>query len=125
MEYFRTPTFDAKVTGVKDLFDTMQTPFMPFFMVLHLRGVTGFTSVPTVSVGTNAPTYNNVLAATALTGLDAEGEYIRLPIGTELGSSGAFRGIAPGSSVSLKANVTVAAVATTYDLEVCIVGAYV
>jgi hypothetical protein len=90
-----------------------------------LRGVSGFTSVPTLSVGTNAPDYNNVLPAVSTAGLDAEGEYFRIPVGTAVGTGGVFRGMAPVSSASLKAQVTVAAVATQYDIEVQVVGAYV
>lgn len=120
----RTVGFSAKATGVKDLLDTDPTPFMPIFIIVHLRAVSGFTSVPTLSIGTNSPNYDNVIPTSAMTGLDAVGEYFRVPVGTSL-AGGVFRGIAPSASVSLKANVTVAAVATTYDVEVEVVGAYV
>lgn len=124
VELMRCTNFSAKVTGVYDLVDTDPTPFMPFFIIVMLRNVVGFTSVPTLSIGTNGPNYNNVLPATALTGVDVNGEYYRIPVGTSL-AGGVFRGMSPGDSVSLKANVTVGAVATAYDIEVQIVGAYV
>jgi hypothetical protein len=125
VQLHRCTNFSAKNTGVQDLLDTAPTPFMPMFLIVMLRAVSGFTSVPTISIGTNAPNYNNIVPATALTALDAVGEYFRVPIGTAVGTGGVFRGMAPESSVSVKANVTVAAVATTYDIEVQIVGAYV
>ena len=122
---FRTQNFSGKVAGVHDLMDTDPTPFMPINMIVMLRAVSGFVSVPTVSIGTNAPDYNNILPASALTGLDAIGEYFRLALGTQIGTTGTYRGMSPSSSVAIKANVTSAAVATTYDVEVQIVGAYV
>ena len=121
----RTNAINAKQTGVYDLLDTDPTPFMPLFLIVMLRGVAGFTSAPTISIGTNATDYNNILPATALTGLDAEGEYFRVPVGTAVGTAGVFRGMAPVSSVALKAKIPVAAAATVYDIEVQIVGAYV
>ena len=125
VQLIRTSPINAKNTGVCDLFDTDPTPFMPLFLIVMLRGVSGFTSVPTISIGTNATDYNNILPATALTGLDSVGEYFRVPVGTAVGTGGVFRGMSPVSSVSLKAKVTVAAVATVYDIEVQVVGAYV
>jgi hypothetical protein len=121
----RCPTFSATQQGTFDLLTTDPTPFMPMFFIVMLRGVAGFTSVPTVSFGTNATAYDNIIPATALAALDVVGEYFRVPIGTVVGTGGVFRGMAPLASVAVKAKVTVAAVASQYDIEVQIVGAYV
>lgn len=115
--------FSATVTGEHVIFDTLPTPFMPIFLIVMLRQVAGFTSVPTISIGTNEAV-NNILPATAMTGLDANGEYARLPLGTAL-ANGVFRGMSSSSSVTIKAKVTVAAVASAYDIELQVVGAYV
>jgi hypothetical protein len=111
-------------TGAILLIETESTPLMPIFVVVYLRAVAGLTSVPTMSIGTNAPNYDNVIPAAVLAGLDVQGEYFRIPVGTAL-AGGVFRGMSPSSSVKLYANVTVAAVATTYDTEVQVIGAYV
>jgi hypothetical protein len=122
---FRCQNFDATQIGVKDLFDTQPTPFLPHCIVIMLRAVSGFVSVPTISLGTNAPNYDNVLAASPMAALDVAGECFRLPVGTQIGTTGIYRLNAPGSSVSLKANVTVPAVATQYVVEVIVEGGYV
>lgn len=88
-----------------------------------LRGVSGFTSVPTLSIGTNVNA-DNILPARALTGCDVTGEYIRIELGTSV-TTGVWRGMSASDSVTLKAKVTVAAVATQYEIEVQVVGAYV
>jgi hypothetical protein len=122
MTLFRCPVFSAKAQGTFDLLTTDSTPFLPFFIVVILRRVAGFVSVPTISIGTNGPAFDNVIAATPMTGLDVAREYFRVPIGTPVGTNGVFRGIAPGESVDLKAKVTVGAQADVYDVEVVVVG---
>ena len=59
-----------------------------------------------------------------MAGLDVAGEYARLPLGTAL-AGGVFRGMSALDSVTLKAKVTTAAVASQYEIEVQLVGAYV
>ena len=123
VELYRCTNVSATATGEHELFTTDPTPFMPMFIIVMLRQVSGFTSVPTISIGTNE-TANNILPATAMAGLDTQGEYARLPLGTAL-ANGVFRGMSASDSVTLKAKVTVAAVATQYEIEVQVVGAYV
>ena len=51
---FRCTNFSAIATGEHELFTTAPTPFMPIFLIVMLRQVAGFESVPSLSIGTNA-----------------------------------------------------------------------
>lgn len=53
--------------------------FLPTQVVIGAQAPNAITTVPTVSIGTNGPNYNNVVAATSLTGL-VGGSAIVLPL---------------------------------------------
>lgn len=84
--------------------------------IFELTNTSGFISVATCSIGTNAVTYNNILAATALTGVSAVNAGLQQNILTVTDS------IAPSTEV--RVNIGVVAIAATYLLKVTIVGYY-
>ncbi len=108
---------DGKTTGPLTLFTTNEEgPFVPTQLIAGVIGIAGFTSVPTMSLGTNSPNFNNIIAATPLTGLNALGKYAVLAIAS---------GTAVPSLTLIQFNITVAAVATTYQLGFNLIGYYV
>lgn len=81
------------------------------YIVVYVEAVSGYVSPATISIGSNASTYNNIMTATSLVGLDTVGEsYIYF-----LPSATVFASTAAASDIYV--NVTVAATATTYTLR--------
>lgn len=87
--------------------------FVPFWAGVQIETITGLTTPPTLSIGTNNPAYDNFVAATALTGL-LQGRIA--PV--------AFRAQYPilTAGMSVYANVSIAAVATTYTITMTVLG---
>jgi hypothetical protein len=93
-----------------------QFNFEPLLIQFGVQSATGIISVPTVSVGTNSPTYNNILGAMALTGLTGAGSHtVVLP---SPGSMEALYG------TDIYANVTGAGVGTELTISVDLIGTY-
>lgn len=114
----------ATVTGTgstsQTLIYTMEAStlkFYPLMVVFRAVNISGVTTPPTVSIGTNATSYNNIAAGTLLT--------------TLLSTLGAGNGV-PQTAIStpviggaaIYANVTIAGLATSYTFNVEIVGFY-
>lgn len=106
---------DAKTVAATTLFTTDGgARFHPLFIVVEVTAATALTIGGTASIGTNAATYTNVLAA--------------LTTGTTVNSmlpnalSALTDSIAPGTAV--KFNLTVAATGTSGVLSVVVVGFY-
>jgi len=84
--------------------------FHPMFAVFVVRTANTITLAPTVSIGTNASTYNNILPAAVLTGLTAAALTLILPI--TVASSNV------SSNTQVFINVTAGtAVAMTFDVH--------
>jgi hypothetical protein len=81
--------------------------------VVRLTAVTGFTSVPDAGIGTTGGA-DDIFASSALTGLDTAQEFFGFSLG------GLSNSIAGG--VEIDFGIDVAASATTYTLEVQIIG---
>lgn len=93
-----------------------QFNFKPLLIQVDVVSATGIISVPAISIGTNSPSYNNILAATTLTGLTMAGAHsIFLPTA---GSMEAMYG------EGIYANVTSVAVGTELTLAVDLIGAF-
>jgi hypothetical protein len=108
-----TATMDGKTAGAVDLFTTVKA-IHPLAIRTKLTVVSGLVSVCTLSIGTNAATYNNLILAVALTGLTTVGSYLQLtPVSPVL--------VIPAGTL-VRANVTVVAVGTTYTLETALLG---
>ena len=107
-------------TGVQTLFTTRNVTglrFIPTALIFELITVSVFTTVPTISFGQNGGSFNDIIAATPLTGVSSANNIIRLVIPNTVLSS-----IAANTAVGI--NVTVAAVSTTYAGNFYVKGFY-
>jgi hypothetical protein len=110
---------DGKTTGAT-LITTTENGVRRFYataVLFELTAVAVLIGVCTASVGTNGATYNNLLAATALTGVSVVNNMLRLPIGAVAVSS-----VAPNTDVYI--NITIGATATTYTIRAVVEGFY-
>jgi hypothetical protein len=82
--------------------------FFPSKIRVYGGNLVGIVTPPTLSIGTNASSYNNILVATALTGLTNTG-YIDYAI--------TFPGTLLTAGTGVFVNVTIAANATTYGVR--------
>jgi hypothetical protein len=103
------------------LIETIDIPvrFVALFINIEVTTLTGtVTTVPTVSIGTNATSYNNLLSASALTGVTVSNRVIQF-------SSTALATSVTGGT-GIYANVTVAAtgVSLVYTMRVSVLGFY-
>jgi hypothetical protein len=99
--------------------DASSGRFYPTSIVCECVSTSGFVVVPSVSIGTNSASYNNVLAITVLTGSGAANLYVgSTPTGIIAGGGS----IPAGTDVVLK--VTTAATATTFVIKAIIMGFY-
>lgn len=89
--------------------------FYPLLVICQAANVSGLVSVATVNIGTNAATYNDI-ATIVLTGVNATNKYLPVSMAAALSS------VAPNTGIYV--NVTGIAVATTYTLNVHILGFY-
>ena len=95
---------------------TPGSTFTPTNVVVTLTSVSGFVSVSSLSVGTNATSYNNILPISALTGLIGANISLNIPIVSAISS------VSGGTGVFV--NITTPAVATSFVLEVSVLGFY-
>lgn len=105
---------NLKNTGATLLFTqpNTQSSYFPFRIRVFSGNVSGITGAPTISIGTNASSYNNILAATALTGLTTAGTYI------DYAPTYPLAPIAFNTSVFV--NVTIGATGTTFGARIAI-----
>lgn len=90
--------------------------FIPFAVIGALTAAVGVTTAASISLGTNAPTFDDMMAITSLSGV-AQGKYGPLPLKPVLPL------LTGGLSVSL--NITTAAVASgAYTLAIMILGVW-
>ena len=75
-------------------------------IIIYINNASGLVTPPTLSIGTNASNYNNILPATLMTA-SASGEYtLKIPVGT----------VVPiNANTDVFVNVTNGAVGTTYS----------
>ncbi len=103
---------NAAVTGFTSLY-TAAAPTIVFAVVVRVTALASFSSGPTISVGTNSSSYNNVVSATGIT---ISTDETLVTIGPNNGAI-----VIPTSDV-LFANVSVDATAGTYDVTVEVLG---
>lgn len=107
---------NAKNTGATLIFTTVDVNklFFPYRVRVYATNLSGVVAPPTLSVGTNASNYNNIIPATALTGLTTNSTYIDiLPT---------FPTASLASGVQVFVNVTGGANATTYGIRLAVYG---
>lgn len=116
---FYSGTIDAKTTGSTKIGTTENgaARFIPKTIVIELTGASAIIGAATLSVGTNSSSYNNILAATALTGVSTLNNIVMLHLPTTVISS-----IAPNTDIFV--NVSVGATATTANIRVDVDGYY-
>jgi hypothetical protein len=89
--------------------------FYPDTAIIELTATSGLVSVATLSIG-SASSYNDILAASALTAVNATNKVLNFSLNLTAGNTS----IAAGTVIGAK--VTVAAVSTTYSLRVVLTG---
>lgn len=109
---------DATATGATTLFTTRagSARFYPTYAHVKLATVSGFVAAAALSIGSNSATFDNISVITALTGLSTANDFFRTILNAIPSSIAA--------STDVKANVTTAAIATTYTVDVFLVGFY-
>jgi len=110
------PNISLTSTGVQTLFTTAAR-FYPMTLLFELTSVSAFVTVATLSFGSNGGSFNNILAASALTGVSSVNNILTFNLDLSVVSS-----IATSTAVGI--NVTVAAVASTYTGKFIITGVY-
>jgi hypothetical protein len=114
----RKSGIDLKTVASTLLFTTENAgkKFIPTRANFIVTAASGLTLPATVSIGTNASSYNNILVATALTGLVAAEKVLPTPLTTAIDRVAANTGI--------YANVSIAATGISGTLAVDIEGYY-
>ena len=108
---------DGKVVAATKIMSTSgQGRFTPLSITFELANVAGYVSAITASVGTNAILYNDVMLAVAIPTITTVNSLQTNSLSTNAIS------IPPSTDVYL--NITVAAVAGTFNLKVSITGFY-
>lgn len=109
---------DAKTTGATKMGTTENGTerFHPIFAVINVSAANTIAVVPTLSVGTNGASYNNILVAAAMTGLSALHTLLKSDI------VGATGNVAPNTEIYV--NISVGATATAMSLDVHLFGYY-
>jgi len=110
---------DAATMASTQIYTTLNGTqrFYPTDIVIAGKTVTTFVAVATLSIGTNSATYNNILTAQALTGVTAANKMLRFSLALT-----AIDSIPPNTAIF--ANVSVAALAAAYTVDVYVVGYY-
>lgn len=111
--------FNGKTTGAVQIPATYNMFFFPQDLSIVAVQVSAKTSSPTVSIGTNSPNFDNILAATSLSGLAARGDFINF----DLLSPTVLKAINT-TTTPIFVNVSVAANATTFNLALELRGEY-
>lgn len=118
LESFSLIGLNAKNTGAT-LIGTTENgtqKFHPVFTLMVCNSGTLITVVPTVSVGTNGATYNNLIAATSMAAMTAAGNMAQPALTATYGNIAANTGIF--------INVTIGATATTCLVDIHVFGFY-
>lgn len=117
LKLFQVYGIDGTSTGSTLIGTTAASDtFVPISIIAQLTSTTGFVTAASISIGTNSSSYNNILAITALTGVNANNYILNIPITTAIASIAA--------STGMYVKVTTGATATTYVLSISIMGYY-
>lgn len=113
----RSPSINLAATGSTIIYtpDFSDRVYIIRNIIVLCTSASGVITPATVSVGTNASSYNNILAATALTGLLTANSYFSARIGL---------GLAISRTVPILINVTNAITGTSQTASVFLDGFY-
>jgi hypothetical protein len=89
------------------------TPFTPILVCVQLIGVTQLTSACTMSLGIVSPNFTDIMPSTALTALTGVGNSLNIMINSPT---------AIPMNSQIFANITVPAIASTFQIKVTIIG---
>lgn len=123
MTKFTLEGIDAKVLAATKIATTDATKkFIITDIIVRCTAATAITVAATLSIGTNSATYNNIMAATALTGVTTANT------GLFSGAHGSFTlleaGFIVAANTDIEVKVTVAATGTSQTIAVDVVGYY-
>jgi hypothetical protein len=105
---------DATSTG-DTLFDTTGGQyFYPLTLSISVTDIAGLVTPAVISMGTNSPNYNNIVAATTLTGLNAVNKILTVNVASLITS------VPPETEIYVR--VSVASVATTFAFRASMTG---
>lgn len=90
--------------------------FVPIFVNVEVTALTGFVSVASLSIGTNATSYNDILVITPLTGVISANTILQVPANALLKSV--------PSATDIFVKITTGAIASSYTLRVSVLGFY-
>lgn len=93
---------------------TAPQPFVIFAIQAVTTNVSGLILGPSISLGTNAPSYNNILGISLLTSLSLVNNIFSLTASNP--------GYVMQTNDTLYVDVTTAALATTYDFQIIVIG---
>lgn len=124
MSYIRPLTkftkvdIDAKTSGAVKIGTTENGTerFHPLFAICMVSSASGISLVPSLSVGTNGSSYNDIVTATAMTGLTAVNMMLRSDIVTATATV--------GPNTDIYVNITVGATATAMKVIIHLFGYY-
>lgn len=88
--------------------------FFTYKIRIYLNAGTNVSGVPTISIGTNSSSYNNILANTSLTGLLTNGTFLDL--------SPTYPVPTIGLNQQVFVNTTVGATSTQYGVKIVLYG---
>ncbi len=113
-------TINGKNTGATAIYtlENASVNFFPIMIVPRVVNISGVTTAPTVSIGTNSTSYNNIATGSLLSSVLAT-----LSVGSGAPYMAPYSPSLSGGTV-IYANVTIAAVATTYSVVYDIIGYY-
>lgn len=109
---------NAKNTGSTGIYttETGLGRFYPVAVLFEATNTASVSIVATISVGTNASSYNNILAASGLAGLTSNNAIITFPL--------TAAAVSVPASTAIVMNVTVGATATTMTVSCYLIGYY-
>lgn len=88
--------------------------FIPTIAYVRLTAVVGFVAVPSLSIGTNSTPYDNILGATALTGLITANTVYAMALPTTV----------PAATSDVYVKVATATASVTYTVAIDLFGYY-
>lgn len=91
--------------------------FISTLAVIHATVANAITVPPTISIGTNGTSYNNLLAAATLTGMTSVDNYLCFTLGGSVLS-------AVAANTGIYANISAGATGTSMTLDIAIFGFY-
>lgn len=115
-----TVTIDAKTTGAKLLYtlESSSLNFYPTQVVPRNSNISGVTTGPTISIGTNSTNFNNIASSGLLSTLLST-----LSAGSGVPQQTSFSPALAGGT-QIFADVTIGALATSYSVKYDILGFY-